>query len=820
MGPAKRVQASLSSFFKVKAQTKDEDTGRKKDENTELGSADKQADKRKRRRTVDSDDEYLSSHSTSSDDKAAKLHKGTGGRAQSKGHTLVKSVSDTADLMQRLRMRAKEKEGGIQPTPEIKHSLLATSGTVEGTHVQLVERAPGIKYTPLEMQVLDAKRAHPDMLLAVEVGYKFRFFGEDARIASRVLGIMCTMANNFYNASVPTPRLMIHVQRLVHAGYKVGVLRQVETAALKAVSDNKGAPFTRELSEVFTTGTMVDAVDASAPNERFLMCVVERLIDAADKRVSMAMLAVQVTTGSVVYDEFEDGYLRGALETRLAHLQPGELLVPPGLSAETLRTLTAYAGYPIDTSERPEPLLEHANRTSVRVAFANAELLEPSMARSLATDFYATNDAALLPSVLELPEAVVVALALMLDYLRPFKLDRALLAAPLFLPFHTQTHMLLSATALQTLSVFTVGAAGSDSDDAVQLKELLKPGGRPGGVRSSGDGSLFGVMDFTRTQFGRRLLRRWVAHPLISKDSLTDRTDAVEYLKNVLNDADSIEDPNRRTIAGMHGKLAQLVDLERGLCRIHYAQAGPQELLRILRSLETAIALVPPGFDLTEPRLLADVLGADTWSTDLRDSINAWRSQIDYASAKRGHRETLFTHGALFDHVQTHHDAVASVENELQEHRAEVSRELGDPAFEFKSVSGIDYLIDVRNARAKTVPASWIKVSGTKTHSRFHTPFIAERLRERDRCRESLQKAARDAYARFLREISEKYAALRRVIVALATLDALFSLAVLARQAGYSRPELIDSPEASVDLAGAVNPILGPQSAEFVANDI
>ena len=47
------------------------------------------------------------------------------------------------------------------------------------------------KLTPLESQVLDIKRKHMDTLLIVEVGYKFRFFGEDARTAAKELSIVC-----------------------------------------------------------------------------------------------------------------------------------------------------------------------------------------------------------------------------------------------------------------------------------------------------------------------------------------------------------------------------------------------------------------------------------------------------------------------------------------------------------------------------------------------------------------------------------------------------------------------------------------------------
>jgi len=47
------------------------------------------------------------------------------------------------------------------------------------------------KLTPLELQILDIKRKHMDTLLIVEVGYKFKFFGEDARTAAKSLSIVC-----------------------------------------------------------------------------------------------------------------------------------------------------------------------------------------------------------------------------------------------------------------------------------------------------------------------------------------------------------------------------------------------------------------------------------------------------------------------------------------------------------------------------------------------------------------------------------------------------------------------------------------------------
>jgi DNA mismatch repair protein MSH3 len=78
-----------------------------------------------------------------------------------------------------------------------------TAGAAEAEEGEDDEEAPppptkgkgakkgGSKLTPMEKQVIEIKRKHMDTVLVIEVGYKFRFFGEDARIAAKELGIVC-----------------------------------------------------------------------------------------------------------------------------------------------------------------------------------------------------------------------------------------------------------------------------------------------------------------------------------------------------------------------------------------------------------------------------------------------------------------------------------------------------------------------------------------------------------------------------------------------------------------------------------------------------
>lgn len=92
-------------------------------------------------------------------------------------------------------------------------------------------------------------------------GYKFKFFGDDAVVASQLLNIVHFQDKNLMSAMVPEHRLHIHIKRLIQAGHKVGVVRQMETAALKKASSNKSGLFVRKLTDLYTLATWVDELE-------------------------------------------------------------------------------------------------------------------------------------------------------------------------------------------------------------------------------------------------------------------------------------------------------------------------------------------------------------------------------------------------------------------------------------------------------------------------------------------------------------------------------------------------------------------------------
>lgn len=444
----------------------------------------------------------------------------------------------------------------------------------------------GSKLTPLEKQVIDIKRKHMDTILVVEVGYKFRFFGEDARVAARELSIVCIPGkmrydermhfqscstgnvadydpladpseahiDRFASASIPVHRLHVHVKRLITAGYKVGVVRQMETAALKAAGDNRNAPFGRKLTNLYTKGTYIDdvegmegpapAVSEGSPATGYLLCITETNAKGwgNDEKVHVGIVAVQPATGDVIYDDFEDGFMRSEIETRLLHIAPCELLIVGELSKATEKLVQHLSGSKLNVFgdkvrvERTEKKKTAAAESHSDVSSFYAEKMKSSNATD---DAQASN---LLQKVLSLPEQVTICLSAMISHMTDYGLEHVFELTKYFQHFSARSHMLLNGNTLVSLEIYQ-----NQTDHSAK-------------------GSLFWTLDRTHTRFGQRMLRKWVGRPLLDKEKLEKRINAVEELIS------SERTGSVERVKGLLGKIRS--DLERSLIRIYYGKVG------------------------------------------------------------------------------------------------------------------------------------------------------------------------------------------------------------------------------------------------------
>ena len=649
------------------------------------------------------------------------------------------------------------------------------------------------KLTPMEKQYLDIKRKHLDTILIVEVGYKFKFFGEDARVAAKELSIVCIPGkyrfdehpseahlDRFASASVPVHRLHVHVKRLVGAGHKVGVVRQLETAALKAAGDNRNAPFTRKLTNLYTKGTYIDDIEGleapigapsgSSPATGYLVCITEQNSKGGgtDEKVRVGLVAVQPATGDVIHDDFEDGFMRSEIETRLLHIAPCEILIVGDLSKATDKLVQHLSGSKTNVFG-----------DKVRVERVDKPKTMAAQAYSHVSNFYAgklkaenanqdENANKLLENVLKLAECVTICLSAMITHLAEYGLEHVFDLTKYFQSFSARSHMLLNGTSLTSLEIYQ-----NQTDHTAK-------------------GSLFWTLDRTRTRFGQRLLRKWVGRPLLMTSALDERVAAVEELKD--------GQPSVRVDKVTH-LLSQIkVDLEKSLIRIYYGKCTRPELLTVLQTMQRIATEFVSVKDPSDAGFQSSTINnAIAILPTIADDVVSYLEQMNPEAAKADDKYNFFREEMESEDIMEQKMGIASVEQELDAHRAGAAEKIKKKRVEYVTVAGIEYLVEVENTQLKNVPASWAKISGTKKVSRFHTPEVVRLIRERDQHKEALAAACDVAYSGLLAEISSKYQSLRDCLQALATLDCLLSLATIANQPGYVKPKYTNEACISVE---------------------
>lgn len=310
----------------------------------------------------------------------------------------------------------------------------------------------------------------------------------------------------------------------------------------------------RKLTNLYTKGTYIDDVEGletpapaagnASPATGYMLCITETNAKGwgNDERVHVGIVAVQPNTGDVIYDDFEDGFMRSEIETRLLHIAPCEILIVGEMSKASEKLVRHLSGSKMNVFG-----------DAVRVERTPKKKTAAAEAHSHVSTFYAekmkatgsdeeVQAAKLLQNVLELPEHVTICLSAMIGHMTEYGLEHVFDLTKYFQPFSARSHMLLNGNTLVSLEIYQ-----NQTDHSAM-------------------GSLFWTLDRTQTRFGQRLLRRWVGRPLLDKTRLEERTDAVGELINPARTL-SVE-----RVRGLLGKIKS--DLEKSLIRIYYGKVG------------------------------------------------------------------------------------------------------------------------------------------------------------------------------------------------------------------------------------------------------
>ncbi|HEX5570085.1 MAG TPA: DNA mismatch repair protein MutS, partial [Ktedonobacterales bacterium] len=265
----------------------------------------------------------------------------------------------------------------------------------------------------------------------------------------------------------------------------------------------------------------------------------------------------------------------------------------------------------------------------------------------------------------------------------------------------TQRDTLAQMTALETYS-----ASGFMTLDAHTRRNLeLFESGRSGGVK----GSLLWVLDATSTPMGGRLLRRWLAEPLLDLARLRRRQDAM---------AAGASDIALR--ARLMPLLARVGDLERLINRVVQRIAMPRDLVALAQGLAAVDELAASAHSL--PDGLAMIAQSLQPLPEMHALIE--RALVDEPPAtlsdggyiRAGYSDELDT---LLDASRNGRQWVADLERRERERSGISTLRVG-----YNKVFG--YYLEVTNSQRARVPDDYIRKQTLTTGERFITPDLKE----------------------------------------------------------------------------------------------
>ena len=350
-------------------------------------------------------------------------------------------------------------------------------------------------------------------------------------------------------------------------------------------------------------------------------------------------------------------------------------------------------------------------------------------------------------------------------------------------------------------SLYSPGERLMLDDAAVRNLELVRT------LDGERQGSLLDLLDDTRTPMGARMLRHQLLEPLTDVDRIRRRHDALEIF---------VSDPRFRDAA--RDELAAIGDLERLAVRAAVGLATPRDLgivrdgLRAAAKLDALLAERPEhALDDVLATLRPDDLCRDV--LDLLDSaLVASPPSIERQGGifREGHLEELDELRALSTKSK---DVVLSLERRERERTG-----IGSLKVKFTKVFG--YYIEITKSKLDAVPTDYVRKQTIASGERFITAELAElqdRILHADERARALEGQAFEA----LRTAAGQHAPrVHRLARTLATVDVSATLAELAHQRGYIRPE-VDSSRA-LSLVESRHPTVECFAAKgrFVPNDI
>ena len=607
------------------------------------------------------------------------------------------------------------------------------------------------KITPVRQQYLEIKSQYPDSILFFRLGDFYETFDEDAEITARELDIVLTSRNVAKGVRVPMAGIPHHaaenyMARLIERGYHVAICEQIGEQPQKGI-------FPRKVTRVVTPGTVVEPGLLPGDANNYLASVfIEPNTDSSStKSLQRAGIAyVDITTGEFAATELQGLDIQAVVRAELVRLNPAETVFPDSLKLENTIPghISAWPDWRFELGRCKEELLRRFEAGSL-VGFG-----------------------------LEGMPLAVRAAGSIIQYL-----------------VETQPDSLKLLTGISTYSLADFMTLDAATRRNLELTVT---------IRGDNDkASLLGILDYTVTPMGKRVIRQWVSKPLLDVDEIRNRQDGVDYfLKDGLLRAE------------IRTAMKPLADLERLTNRILGGSAQPRDLV----SLRDTLASLPALRDLLvdNPKAIKSILEnfipceqeRQLLSNALSDDPPATLQNVGII--RSGYSAEL---DGVLERSRHAREWIANLEKAERQRTGIKALKVG-----YNKVFG--YYIEITRAHSEEAPPEYIRKQTLVNAERYITPEMKEYetlvLNAEERIHEIETRLFRD----LCQQISASATRLLKTARALAQIDVLASLAETAVLGGYVRPEVV--PDDVLEIFEGRHPVVEQtlSGERFVPNDV
>jgi DNA mismatch repair protein MutS len=616
--------------------------------------------------------------------------------------------------------------------------------------------------SPMMKQYEEAKATSGDAILLFRMGDFYELFHEDAKTAAKALGLTLTSRDKGENpipmAGFPHHQLEGYLAKLVRQGYRVAVCEQVEDPATA-----KGL-VRREVQRIVTAGTLTDEALLDPRTGNLLLAVYHPSPGkaASDRNAPIGIAWVELSTG-----RFEAGtYPIHSLMDQIARLEPAEVVVRDDdstLSKSDLERwpLTRRPSWQFGIEEAQRVLHEH---------FGVLDLSGMGWDTQIESKDTATNQA--------LDALAISAAGAAMAYLQ-----------------ETQKTSLDHIQQLQPARLIRSLEIDSATRRSLELTQTIRTASR--------DGSLLEVLDKTVTAMGARRLGQWLASPLVSKEQIELRLDAVEEF---------VRDTRlRSTVREM---LDDIYDLERLLARVATGRASPRDLKQVGRSL----VQIPRIKAILEERSSARL----TQLQQRLELCETLREQLDAAlqdDCPLLARDGGFIRPNYDQRLDDFRQLATGGKEWIARYQADQIQVTGITSLKVGFTSVFGYYLEVTNTHRDRVPINYIRKQTLKNAERYITPELKD-YEEKVLSADDQAKALEyELFMELRGAVHTQTPALQLNAAILAELDVLASLAELAVKQSYVRPTMTDEP--ILEIYEGRHPVLDATlpKGTFVPND-